>query len=257
MNQRPKKRMKKLMSAALSLLMVLSMPVSGLAAEQGSAAASTQMTRTADDLLLYPAPRSLEKGEGTYVLQDGVIRSDDAELAAVSKIIEDARELAGVTLNSEDSASAQIELNHDEALDEQGYSLIIDAPGVHITYRDEAGARYAAATLYQIMWQTKQELPYLTIENDHPDFQYRAFDMDISRNRLPSVDTVKRVIDLLENLKYNQMFLYLRHRRGNCLNMLRKEGSTSSLRRTASATAHSGSHTMISLNWAMPRDRRP
>ena len=108
MNQRPKKRMKKLMSAALSLLMVLSMPVSGLAAEQGSAAASTQTTRTADDLLLYPAPRSLEKGEGTYVLQDGVIRSDDAELAAVSKIIEDARELAGVTLNSEDSASAQI-----------------------------------------------------------------------------------------------------------------------------------------------------
>ena len=209
MNQRPKKRMKKLMSAALSLLMVLSMPVSGLAAEQGPAAASTQTTRTADDLLLYPAPRSLEKGEGTYVLQDGVIRSDDAELAAVSKIIEDARELAGVTLNSEDSASAQIELNHDEALDEQGYSLIIDASGVHITYRDEAGARYAAATLYQIMWQTKQELPYLTIENDHPDFQYRAFDMDISRNRLPSVDTVKRVIDLLEDLKYNQMFLYL------------------------------------------------
>lgn len=170
MNQRPKKRMKKLMSAALSLLMVLSMPVSGLAAEQGSAAASTQTMRTADDLLLYPAPRSLEKGEGTYVLQDGAIRSDDAELAAVSKIIEDARELAGVTLNSGDNASAQIELNHDEALDEQGYSLIIDASGVHITYRDEAGARYAAATLYQIMWQTKQELPYLTIENDHPDF---------------------------------------------------------------------------------------
>ena len=87
--------MKKLMSAALSLLMVLSMPVSGLAAEQGPAAASTQTTRTADDLLLYPRRALWKKERALMCCRTAAIRSDDAELAAVSKIIEDARELAG------------------------------------------------------------------------------------------------------------------------------------------------------------------
>ena len=201
-----RKRTKKLLCVMLSLLMVLSLPISALAVEHTS---TNEMKHTANALLLYPAPRSLEEREGTFTLQDGSIRSDDAGLAVVSKIMEDAAELAGVSLHQDEEEKVQIELSHDETLNEQGYSLLIDDAGVHIAYKDEAGARYAAATLYQIMWQTKNELPALFIENDHPDFQYRAFDMDISRNRLPSVEMVKRVIDLMENLKYNQMFLYL------------------------------------------------
>ena len=163
---------------------------------------------SAEDLLLFPAPRNLTAGNGKLALTDGYIESDDSSLKAINKIYQSASDLAGVNLK-DNTGSAVVKINKDENLNEQGYSLVIGADGIEITYKDEPGSYYAAATLYQILWQAKNSLPYLTIENDYPDFKYRAFDMDISRNRIPNLETLKSVVDMLDALKYNQFFLYL------------------------------------------------
>ena len=203
-----KMKMKKgIISTSLALSMIIGMfPISSVHAK--SIDYEQKSISSADDLLLYPSPRQMESKDGIYVLHNGKIESDNIDLTAIHKICSDTLDLTDITLSKE-SGEVVVKLNKDDSLNEQGYSLNINGEGISITYKDQQGAYYAATTLYQILWQSKNELPYLSITNDYPDFQYRAFDMDISRNRLPSVETAKRVIDLMANLKYNQMFFYL------------------------------------------------
>ncbi|MGN1344157.1 MAG: family 20 glycosylhydrolase [Traorella sp.] len=159
-----------------------------------------------DEMILYPQPRSVVYEEGYFDLVDGTITSDDDTLKAITKIQKDASEFANVDLVS--GKDVVVKIAQDTKLSDQGYSLVIDKNGISITYKDEPGAYYASTTLNQILYQCGAKLPYLTIENDYPDFQYRGFDMDISRNRIPNMDTLKRVVELMSNLKFNQMFLY-------------------------------------------------
>lgn len=165
-------------------------------------------TDSADDLFLYPAPRNIAYQSGTFSLTDGYIESDDPSLKAVDKIYSDVLELTEVNLKDNTGVLA-VKLEKDDTLNEQGYSLFIESDGIKIKYKDEQGAYWAAATLYQILWQAKTNLPYLTIENDHPDFKFRAFDMDISSNRIPKLETLKSIVDTMSGLKFNQFFLYL------------------------------------------------
>ena len=135
------------------------------------------------DLVLYPVPRNINFQDDWYQLDNGNINSDDYSLKAVNKIVDDAQQYLGVTLNKSDQ-SPVIVLEKDESLNEQGYSLTINQDGVQIKYKDEPGSYYAAVTLFQIMFQSGNNLPYLEIINDHPDFKYRGFMVDISRNRV-------------------------------------------------------------------------
>lgn len=201
---------KRLLLRLLSFVVIISaIPISSVSAKTMDTNINQKNEIvSADDLLLYPALRTISSQDGIYSLVNGKIVSDEDSLTAIDKIIQDTSDLSGISL-SKDSGDTVINIKQDDSLDEQGYSLEINEDGVSILYKDKEGAYYAAGTLYQILWQTKDQLPYLSIENDHPDFKYRAFDMDISRNRLPSVETAKRVIDLMANLKYNQMFFYL------------------------------------------------
>ena len=201
--KRLKSRIALLLSAAL-LTGVLQVPFH---AEAATVDTHNTEIKTASDLILYPVPRNMTAQEGTYTLIDGRIDSDNLEMKAVEKIQKDASELAQAELSTE-TGETVLSLEKDGSLDEQGYSLEISENGIEITYNDEEGAYYAAVTLYQMMFQAGNELPCLTIENDHPDFQYRGFMVDISRNRMPRVETLKRVIDIGESLKMNQMFLY-------------------------------------------------
>ncbi|MEG0366512.1 MAG: glycoside hydrolase family 20 zincin-like fold domain-containing protein, partial [Coprobacillus sp.] len=202
-----KKKKRVLLNLLVTTMVIGLIPVSAVHGKSPRNFEGKQIT-TADDLLIYPSPRNMTSQDGVYTLQDGKIESDDDNLTALDKVINDASSLANVTL-SKGMGQTVVKLQKDESLNEQGYSLKVNENGIGITYKDKEGAYYAATTLYQILWQTKKEIPYLSIDNDYPDFKYRAFDMDISRNRLPSVETAKRVIDLMANLKYNQMFFYL------------------------------------------------
>ena len=186
----------RLTSLILSLIMVIGLlPVTVTGAEI-----------SAEDLLLYPAPRNLISDSGVYTLTDGSIESDDQTLKAISKIQSDAKEFAEVDLSKD--SNPVVFIIKDESLNEQGYSLKIDQNGITIRYKDEPGSYYAATTLYQILWQTGKSLPYITIENDYPDFKYRGFELDTSRNRIPRMEKMKKLMDIMSNLKYNQFFLY-------------------------------------------------
>ena len=90
----------------------------------------------------------------------------------------------------------------------EGYTLDITADSIHITAECEAAAFYAIQTLRQIFKEEK--IPCLSIK-DRPDFKYRGFYQDISRGKIATVETLKKLIDMMAYYKMNALQLYVEH----------------------------------------------
>lgn len=103
---------------------------------------------------------------------------------------------------------ANIEFLIDKNLNEEAYKIQILTNKIIISYRLEVGAYYATLTLKQIFNQTNDKIYCLDIF-DEPDLKIRGFMMDISRNKVPTVMTVKKIIDLMSEIKMNHLQLYV------------------------------------------------
>ena len=66
----------------------------------------------------------------------------------------------------------------------------------------------AATTLKQIFLQKENdELPFLKIK-DKPDIKKRGIMLDVSQGRITSPETLYKLIDVMADLKYNELQLY-------------------------------------------------
>jgi hypothetical protein len=92
----------------------------------------------------------------------------------------------------------------------EGYGLIIDAQGVTIHYRQEGGLRAAVATLLQLLREHGRQLPRLVIR-DYPDFTRRGVMLDVSRGRVPNLQTLLDLVEHLADFKINEFQLYMEH----------------------------------------------
>jgi hexosaminidase len=92
----------------------------------------------------------------------------------------------------------------------QGYHLTITPDGATIVGDDAAGAFYATQTFEQLARQYRDAIPCCHIQ-DHPDFPVRGYMLDISRDKVPTMQSLFHLIDLLAELKYNQLQLYTEH----------------------------------------------
>ncbi|ADD42744.1 glycoside hydrolase family 20 zincin-like fold domain-containing protein [Stackebrandtia nassauensis] len=95
-------------------------------------------------------------------------------------------------------------------LEPQGFELHISDTTINLRYRDDAGLRYGRATLAQLRAQFPDRLPALSIK-DWPDFATRGYMLDVSRGRVPTRDTLERIVGLLELLRVNHFQLYTEH----------------------------------------------
>lgn len=93
-------------------------------------------------------------------------------------------------------------------LNKEEYELTITADSIIIKAGDSAGAFYAIQTLKQIF--KEEHVPCLHIA-DKPDFEYRGFYHDVSRGKIPTVETIKNLIDNLAYYKKNSLQLYVEH----------------------------------------------
>ncbi len=75
---------------------------------------------------------------------------------------------------------------------------------------DDAGLFYGEATLTQLARLHDGRLP-AGVVRDHPDIPVRGVMLDISRDKVPTMDTLRSVIDRLASLKVNQVQLYSEH----------------------------------------------
>lgn len=92
----------------------------------------------------------------------------------------------------------------------EGYRLSLSPSGVLIQANDASGIAHGLATLKQLMAGSGRRLPEGQIE-DWPDFPNRGVMLDISRGKVPTMESLFRFVDRLADLKVNQLQLYTEH----------------------------------------------
>lgn len=99
----------------------------------------------------------------------------------------------------------------------QGYRLSVEKGGITIAGADEAGLFYGVCTLCQWidLWAIERENGATAwpgvIVTDWPTFRDRGVMLDISRDKVPTMDTLFALVDQLATWKINQIQLYMEH----------------------------------------------
>ena len=92
----------------------------------------------------------------------------------------------------------------------QRYRLTVAPTRITVAAADPAAAAYADRTLAQLVAQFGGALPCLTID-DWPDFPVRGVMLDVSRDKVPTMGTLRGLVDMLAGWKVNQLQLYTEH----------------------------------------------
>ena len=98
----------------------------------------------------------------------------------------------------------------DPSLPAQGYELHIGEDAVELIAADDAGRFYALATLAQLRALHDGDLPIGAVR-DHPDLPVRGVMIDVSRDKVPTMATLRALVDRLSSWKINQLQLYSEH----------------------------------------------
>jgi len=90
-----------------------------------------------------------------------------------------------------------------------GHSIDVHEGSLELRGGGPSGLRYAVETTAQLLNRTRK-LPGLAIE-DQPDFALRGVMLDVSRGKVPTLETLMGIVDVLASLKLNVLMLYVEH----------------------------------------------
>lgn len=96
----------------------------------------------------------------------------------------------------------------DSLIADEAYTLNLTNKGAKIEAKTTRGVFYGIQTLRQIL---ENEAPMCCVIEDVPDFHHRGFYHDVTRGKIPTVETIKKIIDDLAYMKYNSLELYVEH----------------------------------------------
>jgi hypothetical protein len=160
------------------------------------------------DWVLLPAPRKAQLQEGSYPLPtDGVFSFQGITGEPVHALTGHLRK----SLPPGFSPQALLRLDAKAAPNSQGYVLDIDREGIRIAAGGVEGMFYAVMTIRQLSRQSPSDsLPFVHIE-DWPDFPTRGVLLDITRDKVPEMETLYSLVDRLAEWKLNELQLYTEH----------------------------------------------
>lgn len=170
---------------------------------------------------LLPQPRQVKEGSGTYtLLYHGEIILDvscTAEDYICAKTLqEELKNTLGLlwSVRRADAAKAETEgkilLQNKKAGEKDGYTLSVKDGKIELSGNDGAGLWYGVQTLRQLIRQKGAILPTLEI-TDWPEMEHRGFYHDVTRGRIPTLETLKHLVDKMVFYKLNQLQLYVEH----------------------------------------------
>ena len=90
----------------------------------------------------------------------------------------------------------------------ESYTLTVTQEGITIEGESPVAAFYAIQTLRQLF--AHDRVPCVKIQ-DWPDFPHRGFYHDITRGRIPTLQTLKTLVDDMAYYKLNSLQLYVEH----------------------------------------------
>ena len=170
---------------------------------------------------LIPKPQEIIIGNGDCKIPSGRIICKELYNSLVFRNIKEIQELfqkqgnlfafAAVKAKGEIPA-IQIKIDSIAINRSQGYTLTIDSTGICLTAHDEAGLFYGTLTLKQIAEYARSSGTWPIIRiNDWPDFDRRGVMLDISRDKVPTMGTLFKLVDRLASWKINEFQLYTEH----------------------------------------------
>jgi hexosaminidase len=190
------------------------------------------LTCRTSDFSLLPWPRTVDLDPGRCNLTSGpatgrriVVEAGSAgEAGTVGDLVPTARrlqaalrthasvdwEISATPAGPADEIGACLRLVPDRAMPDQGYELSITPERLVVEAGTPSGLFYGVCTLIQVVEQLAPELPCLRI-SDWPDHAARGVMLDVSRDKVPTMETVYALVDKLASWKINQIQLYTEH----------------------------------------------
>lgn len=105
--------------------------------------------------------------------------------------------------------TAALRIRRDNSIThEEGYRMTIRPADIEIVSKTDAGSYYAVQTLLDLIRLYGNCLPACRIE-DEPLFERRGVYHDCSRDKVPTLETLKQLIERLAHWKINEFQLYI------------------------------------------------
>lgn len=174
----------------------------------------------ATQVAIFPVPQQMHTEEGTLRLKTGravIDRSIKLTLGdEVSEIIHllSEKQIVNLSLSAakapDEIATFSIRIDPDVVQKSQGYQLKIRPESIELIGNNEVGIYYGLLSLRQIIKSSDNKLSCITI-SDWPDFEKRGVMLDISRDKVPTMESIKLMLDRFSSWKVNEVQLYVEH----------------------------------------------
>ncbi|MHB1000215.1 MAG: family 20 glycosylhydrolase [Armatimonadota bacterium] len=168
----------------------------------------------AKDLILAPVPKEISAIQGVFISEGKryikLCCSNPQSLLQAARKTGLRWDITAGPSAPDDQVGLVILLDANTNIPSEGYRLSINTNRIEIAASDSAGAYYGACTLAQILRQSGDQIPCLEII-DSPDLKARGVMIDISRDKVPTMETLYNLVDLLSEWKINQVQLYTEH----------------------------------------------
>jgi len=190
------------------------------------ALSGSSMPRSPEDLL-HPRPKRVRWTDGELTLAvgavAGVVAEGTEDSRATRHLVAELRALGTLAREGGDEARFVLRLAAGSELPAGGYRLTVDSARATILAGDLPGLFHGACTLAQLARADRfggapaaggrapaLVVPGVEIE-DAPDFPHRGVMLDVSRDRVPTMETLFAIVDRLAGWKLNQLQLYMEH----------------------------------------------
>jgi hypothetical protein len=171
-------------------------------------------------IYLLPVPRKIQLRKGSFSLRGGleILLCGKCGIADIST----AHILGKSISRTPDSPFPKlaksfgrpekscINLFLEDAYSPEEYHLEITPDIIVISASTSRGLLYGVRTFQQIAEQAGKEIPALSIQ-DSPDFENRGFYHDISRGKVPRLETMQLLLAKASRYKLNQFQFYVEH----------------------------------------------
>lgn len=152
---------------------------------------------------LVPKPKKIKVLEGYF--EHVLIENVNYEPFVDDRIFKELKKI-NICIKKTESLSAPLIFESDQSLKKEQYKIQIKPKQIIVTASTIVGAFYAIKTLQQIL--KEEEIPCVEID-DYPDLEVRGVMLDISRSKVPTLSTLKKLVDKFATLKLNHLELYV------------------------------------------------
>ena len=164
---------------------------------------------TFDHSSVFPFPQKITPSSGTFGLP--AVRNWSLSDESFESTVRFFGKRIGLT-ERKDSTQPFLSIEKAGFHHPEGYRLRISPQSIFLWAEKKEGVFRGLTTLAQLIDEKNEsgQLPCIEIE-DSPALQRRGFMLDLSRCKVPTMETLLGLIDLLAELRFNELQLYVEH----------------------------------------------